>query len=78
VLLNTGTGCTRTTTLSPALLQLLALVVITYVTSMKFDDVLVNNSLIGPLPLPAVLPLIFGNAARVQVKPAPAVALVGV
>ena len=56
----------------------MALVVITYVTSMKFDDVLVNNSLIGPLPLPAVLPLIFGNAARVQVKPAPAVALVGV
>ena len=64
-------------TLWPALLQLFAVVVITYVTLMGNVVVLVNTSLIDPLlPLPPTAPLMPETPARVQLNVAPLVKLV--
>ena len=80
VLLNTGIGLTVTTTLSPALLQPFAVVMITYVTAIGLAVVLVKVSLIPPNGTAVVETaawLMPGINALLYVKPAPVVALDG-
>jgi hypothetical protein len=79
VLLNEGIGATLTVTFSPVLLQLFAVVTTTYVTTIGLAVVLVNISLIPPaVGVLTAAWLIPATAARVHVKLAPPVALVGV
>ena len=81
MLLNTGIGFTVTTTFSPVLLQLFAVVMITYVTEIGLAVVLVKISLMPPTGTAVVVTadwLMPGINALLYVKPAPVVALVGV
>jgi hypothetical protein len=73
----TGTGSTVTVTFSPVLLQPLAVLTTTYVTTVGVTFVLLNASLMLPLPLP-VAGLMPPTDARVQLNVVPVVALVGV
>jgi hypothetical protein len=77
VLLKEGIGLTVTVTFWGASLHPLAVVVIAYVTTIGAVVVLVNVSLMPPVPLAAAW-LMPATNALVHAKVAPAVALVGV
>jgi hypothetical protein len=77
--LRSGIGFTATVTLNVVgFVQPLALTVYTYVTVVLTELALFNVSLIDPMPLAGPVGVIPVTAARVHVKVAPPVRLVGV